>query len=427
MSAAPPVSPAQLMEAIAGEVDDAVERPLGIYVGVPFCATKCHFCDWVVDIPVRQLRADAAGRTPYLAALRDQILFHGPFLTSLGYRPYVMYWGGGTPTRLEPDEMRAVRAALDEALDLSALAQWSVETTPNDLTVDKLAAMRELGVNRVSIGVQSLDPGQLRRAGRGHTTAQALDAIGKVRAAGIDNFNVDLISSFPTETDVSELARTLDAVLALDPPHVSVYPYRATPKTVMAMQLERETLRAWSVSHMIEAYEVAMRLLTDAGYHEYCHGYWVRRPEHEDFDGNYKYDLAGDKIAFGSGTESILGHHLLLNPNDRYQAYLRAPRGFAHVERFSLANPQRLTALVGGALMTREGVDFGRFRRLTGLSFDQLRETSHFASWFGLLEKCGGRYVEGPAGFRMDPAVIHRTYITHLAYTMSHGLALARG
>ncbi|MDW5324859.1 coproporphyrinogen-III oxidase family protein [Plantactinospora sp. KLBMP9567] len=422
-----PPTPARLMEAVAEAVADRTDRSLELYVNVPFCATKCHFCDWVTDIPVRQLRSDVDGRRPYLAALRAQIGFYGPLLTGLGYRPQVMYWGGGTPTRLEPAEMRLVRDALDEAFDLSDLVQWSVETTPNDLTDDRLAAMRALGVTRVSVGVQSLDPHQLRRAGRGHTREQAVAAVGALRRAGIDNFNIDLISSFPTESGPDELARTLDEVLGMDPPHVSVYPYRATPKTVMAMQLDRDRLRAWDVRSMVRAYELAMRMLTEAGYHEYCHGYWVRHPEHEDLDGNYKYDLAGDKIGFGSGTESILGHHLLLNENARYADYLRAPREFGLVERFSLARPQRLTALVGGALMTREGVDYGRFHRLTGLHFADLRETPHFASWLGLLAECGGRFVEDAVGFRMDREVIHEAYITHLAYTMSHGLALARG
>jgi coproporphyrinogen III oxidase-like Fe-S oxidoreductase len=418
---------AEVVEAVAAELGGRDGRTLGLYVEVPFCASKCHFCDWVTDIPVSRLRGDHAARDPYVDALCRQIRYYGPLLTQLGYQPHVMYWGGGTPTRLEPDEMRAVAAALDDAFDLSGLVQWSMETTPNDLSEEKLAAMRELGVNRVSVGVQSLSPAQLRSAGRAHSRDQALAAISLLRRAGIDNFNVDLISSFPTETAPGELAATLRAILALDPPHLSVYPYRATPKTVMAMQLDREMLRAWDVSSMISSYELAMGMLTDAGYYEYCHGYWVRHREHEDVDGNYKYDLAGDKIGFGPGTESVLGHHLLLTSHTRYGEYLRDPSVFSLVEKFSLDQPERLTALVGGALMTRDGVDYARFRRLTGLAFGDLRRTPHFASWLALLERCGGRFAEDDRGFRMDRAVIHKTYITHLAYTMSHGLALARG
>ncbi|WP_229402860.1 radical SAM protein [Micromonospora okii] len=420
-------SPAELMAIIADELGPPVERPLEIYVQIPFCATKCHFCDWVTDIPVPRLRAGADGRRPYLTALVDQIRYYGPLLTRLGYRPHVMYWGGGTPTRLDPAEMRFVREALDESLDLSGLVQWSMETTPNDLSPGKLDAMLELGVDRISVGVQSLAASQLRRAGRGHTREQALAALELLRDRGVPTFNVDLISSFPTDSGPVDLLDTLRGVLPHDPPHISVYPYRATPQTVMAMQLDREVLRAWDVPGMIDAYERAMALLSDVGYHEYCHGYWVRDSVDEDADGNYKYDLVGDKIGFGVGTESILGHHLLLNDNARYVEYLREPRAFSFVQRFSLERPQRLTALVGGALMTRDGVHYERFERLTGLRFEQLRQTPHFASWLALLQECGGRFVADAESFRMDRSVIHRAYITHLAYTMTHGLALGRG
>ncbi|GAA0493368.1 radical SAM protein [Streptomyces sp. NPDC046215] len=419
------MGPLPLLQAVREALGDERDPRLALYVHVPFCSSKCHFCDWVTDIPVQRLRSGSTQRSPYVTALCDQIRFYGPQLTRLGYRPEVMYWGGGTPTRLTGAEMTAVRNALDDAFDLSELRQWSVETTPNDLRPDTLETMRELGVTRVSVGVQSLNPYQLRKAGRAHSREQALAAVPMLRRAGIDEFNVDLISSFPGEARES-FEETLRTVLALDPPHVSVYPYRATPKTVMAMQLDREFVEAHDQHSMIDSYEMAMDLLGAAGYHEYCHGYWVRDARHEDQDGNFKYDLAGDKIGFGSGAESIIGHHLLWNENSKYAQYLLSPRDFSSAHRFSADAPDRLTAPVGGALMTREGVDFARFRRLTGLDFQQVRATPYFVRWFGLLERCGGRFVETGHSLRLDRATIHRAYITHLAYTMAHGLAPER-
>jgi len=410
-----------LVAAIEAVVRREPRRSLAIYLHVPFCASKCHFCDWVVDVPVARLRSTEDDRRGYVDALCRQIRYYGPLLTGLGYRPAVMYWGGGTPTRLNPSEMRAIAAAIDDGFDRSELVQWSMETTPNDLTADKLVAMRELGVNRVSVGAQSFNPEQLRRSGRAHTAEQTEQAVALLRAHGIDNFNLDLISSFPGEA-LESFRATMDRALALDPPHLSIYPYRATPKTVMAMQLERSVVAAQTRQRMVNAYELAMAMLRDAGYHEYCHGYWVRRAEHEDQDGNYKYDLAGDKIGFGSGAESIIGHHLLWNENHRYRDFLADPLRFSYARPFSLDEPDRLTAPVGGALMTREGVDYARFARLTGLSFQELRETDYMRQWLAVLAECGARYLETDTAFRLDPAVIHETYITHLAYTMSAGL-----
>ncbi len=419
------MGPRPLLDAIAEALGAEREPALALYVHVPFCSSKCHFCDWVTDIPVSRLRSTGEERSPYVRALCDQIRFYGPQLTRLGYRPEVMYWGGGTPTRLTGAEMTAVHQALDEAFDLSGLRQWSVETTPNDLDPATLDVMRGLGVSRVSVGVQSLTPYQLRKAGRAHSREQALAALPMLRRAGIDEFNVDLISSFPGEARES-FEETLRTVLALDPPHVSVYPYRATPRTVMAMQLDREFTEARDRHSMIDDYELAMEVLGGAGYHEYCHGYWVRDARHEDQDGNYKYDLAGDKIGFGSGAESIIGHHLLWNENGKYAQYLLAPRDFTHAHRFTTDEPDRLTAPIGGALMTREGVDFARFRRLTGLDFADVRRTPYVTRWFDLLERCGGRFVETPHSLRLEKSSIHRAYITHLAHTMAHGLAPER-
>ena len=171
------------MEAVAAELDGLPDQPLELYVNVPFCASKCHFCDWVTDIPVDRLRGDQTARSPYVAAVREQIRYYGPLLTRLGYQPHCMYWGGGTPTRLEPEEMRAIHEALEESFDLAGLVQWSMETTPNDLTAERLDTMRELGVNRVSVGCAVAGSGAAAPAGRAHNRDQALAAIDLLRAA----------------------------------------------------------------------------------------------------------------------------------------------------------------------------------------------------------------------------------------------------
>ncbi|MEV6810783.1 radical SAM protein [Micromonospora sp. NPDC051296] len=416
------MTPFELLSAIESTGEDG-ERPLAIYVHIPFCASKCHFCDWVTDVPVARLRSGAATRSAYVDALCRQIRGYGPLLTDAGYRPAVMYWGGGTPTRLDPDEMRAIADALYESFDLTTLRQWSVETTPNDLTATKVAAMRDLGVTRVSVGVQSFSPAQLRRSGRAHTGADSVRAVGLLREHGIDNFNLDLICGFPGEP-APAFEASLDEALDLDPPHISVYPYRPTPGTIMAMQIDRATVGAHTAGPMIRIYERAMSMLRTHGYGEYCHGYWVRRPEDEDLDGNFKYDLTGDKIGFGSGAESIIAHHLLWNENSEYPRYLADPLGFSVSHRFDTAHPEHLTAPIGGALMTREGVVRQRFHQLTGLDLDDVRATGYVQRWLALLHDFGGRFVDDGHSLRLDPATIHTAYIGHLAATA--GLHIGR-
>jgi coproporphyrinogen III oxidase-like Fe-S oxidoreductase len=419
------VTPSALVNAIDEVVASDPDKHLALYLHIPFCASKCHFCDWVAEVPVARLRSAEEGRRDYISALCAQISYYGPVLTRMGYQPQVMYWGGGTPTRLSVGEMQAIAAVLEMSFDLSPLAEWTVETTPNDLSLEKLEALRAIGVNRVSVGIQSFSAGQLRRSGRAHTGAQSVRAVELLRSAGIENFNLDLISGFPGE-DLAALADTLATTIGLDPPHISVYPYRATPGTVMAMQLEQSVLAAHSAGAMIEAYEFAAAALQRSGYREYSYGYWVRQPEFEDRDGAYKYSLAGDRIGFGSGAESIIGHHLLWNENAKYAQYLASPREFTFSKKFSMSEPEVLTASVGGALMTREGLLFERFSRLTGLSFNELRETSHMRRWLEILGECGARFAETPAGLRIDAGTVAAAYINHLAFTTAAGLEIAR-
>lgn len=415
----------QLVESIEDVAGGAAQRPLALYVHIPFCASKCHFCDWVSEVPVGRLRSTQNERSPYIDALRREIEFWGPVLTATGYRPTVVYWGGGTPTRLEVDELGEIAAALGRSFDLSGVTQWSVETTPNDLTADKVSALRAGGVDRVSVGAQSFDPEQLRRSGRAHSGDQIDAAVELLRSGGITNINLDLITGFPGE-DLAVLDRTFDRVLGLDPPHVSVYSYRATPGTIMAAQSGRAGSVAATSARMIEAYELAMRRLSDAGFEEYCHSYWVRGAGYEDMDGRYKYELEGDKIGFGSGAESTIGHHLLRNENHRYADYLDDPVSFSFDHRFTLDDPQHLIAPIGGALMTRGGLSYERFARLTGLSFAELRMRPYVRRWMEMLEDFGGQFVDEGDRLRMEPETVHPAYIRHVASTTGTGLHVTR-
>ena len=273
---------ATLHEALA-QVRDARAgpRPLALYVHIPFCASKCHFCDWVVDIPVRQLRQQAAEREPYIAAVRRQIEHYGPMLMQAGYVPQLLYWGGGTPGRLTPPEMRAINAALASSLDLSGLVEWTIETTPNDVTAEKLETLKEIGVTRISVGVQSFDPHQLRTAGRAHTPEVAHRALNMLRGHGFDNFNIDVIVGFPGE-DLQRTLATIETTISFGPRHISSYPFRATANTVMTMQVQRKRVERPTLDGMIEADETSRSVLLDAGYHEYSHGYWVKDSHYED-------------------------------------------------------------------------------------------------------------------------------------------------
>jgi len=410
------MQPQELLSRIAGVATAQSPRDLEIYIHIPFCSSKCLFCDWVVEVPVTQLLGGPVARGKYVDSLCQQISFYGPQLTQLGYRPKYIYWGGGTPTRLEAGEMSRIVDALHEAFDLSAVVQHTLESTPNDITAEKAENLKRCGVNRVSIGVQSFNPYQLRTSGRSHSAEDAIRSIGIVRNAGIDNINIDLISGFPGEQREwfeESLRKTMD----LQPRHITVYSYRATPHTRMAMQIEQGFKAALTVEEMIASYEHAQAILEKAGYHEYLYNCFARKPEDQFEAGLYGYSLQGETIGLGSGASSILGYHYLLNEKENFHAYMEDPCHFDIVIPFDYSAVRILVDAAGNALMTREGLNFDRFRRLTGCDFKQAMEVPGVRGWFRYLANCGAVFQWERDRVFIDERLIHRVYLTHLYYS----------
>lgn len=401
------------------------EKDLQIYLHVPFCASKCHFCDWVDDIPVTQLKSGPAVRRRYVDALCQQIEFWGPQLTALGYRPSCIYWGGGTPTRLDADAYPQIQRALASAFDLSSLQQHTVESTPSDLTREKLAALESIGVDRLSFGVQSFDPDQLRRAGRSHSAQQAVDVIGWTRESRIRDINIDLISGFPDEDEAS-LRRTMDVAVNLDVTHVSVYSYRATPRTMMAVQANTGVRRRLDLEAMIGSYEVAQEALTRAGFSEYCFNYFTRDDRWRFTGGLYGYELRGDIIGFGAGATSTIGGLALANEDTQLHRYLEQPLAFDTVTPLSVDTPSLLFPMFGAALMTEGGLSHARFEYLTGIPFDEAIRHPDIKAWFTYVRNCGAE-LSFEADRVRNTGNIHRVYLKNLAFTLNPALLPLEG
>ncbi len=184
------------------------------YVHVPFCARRCPYCDFAV------VAADEAGggeTDRYVDALAVEIgMESGPF------RLDAVNVGGGTPTRLQPAHLGRILEALDTRFGIADGAEVSIEANPEDWTDDLARTLRSIGYNRVSFGVQSLDPAVLGALGRAHSPEQARDAVRVARSAGFTTINVDLIYGTPEESDAS-WSCSVDGVLDLEPEHLSAY------------------------------------------------------------------------------------------------------------------------------------------------------------------------------------------------------------
>ena len=194
-------------------------RDIALYVGIPFCPTRCVYCSFISSA----VGANAKLVEPYLQALLSEIRRRGAETAASGQRPVSLYFGGGTPTTLSAEQLDMLCGALAEHFDFTALREYTVEAgRPDTITAEKMAVLKKWGVTRVSVNPQTMSDRVLEAIGRRHTAREVTDALKTVRAAGAFEVNMDLIAGLPTDT-LADFQETVEKVLALAPENVTVH------------------------------------------------------------------------------------------------------------------------------------------------------------------------------------------------------------
>lgn len=234
--------------------------PLGLYVHVPFCASTCDFCAFYQKQPTA---GDVSG---FLEGVRREaalVTWPRPLTT--------VFWGGGTPGLLAPKDLaqlaEIVRARVSDGRATPSLREWTVELAPASVTEERLAVLRDAGVTRVSMGVQSFEPALLDALGRQHTREQILRAYERVRAAGFASVNLDLMFALPGQT-AEEWSRDVRAAVALAPDHISTYCLTFEEDTKLWVKLSQGRVKL-DPEHEARLYEATWEQLGAAGYAQY--------------------------------------------------------------------------------------------------------------------------------------------------------------
>jgi oxygen-independent coproporphyrinogen-3 oxidase len=274
--------------------------PFGVYVHIPFCASKCDYCAFATWTDRHHL-TDA-----YLAALRREIAEAVDEGMPVAETVFV---GGGTPSMVPAHQLADVIAAIPVLPD----AEVTVECNPDDVSDDLLRTYADGGVNRVSIGVQSMSPHVLAALGRTHDPENVERAVSSIRAVGLRSFNLDLIYGTVGES-LADWAHTVAEALRLDPPHVSAYGLTVEAGTPLADEPDRHP----DDDRQADEYELADDLLTGAGLANYEVSNWAR-PGHESRH-NYLYWRQADYRGFGCAAHSHRGGRRWWNVRtpDRY-------------------------------------------------------------------------------------------------------------
>lgn len=378
-------------------------RDFLIYVQVPFCPSKCHFCGWVSHIPVRdlRLREQDEPRSAYVRALQQQIRHVAPRLRDQGYVPRLMYWGGGTASMFSIREFTTVMDTLKEEFDLGGIVEATMESSPDTLTAEKLAAYRAAGFNRISVGVQSLDDERLAKEGRSHRSAHAREAVRLANEAGFGQINVDLMCGLPGET-LAEFHGSARAVVELPITHISLYPYTPAPGSVMHKQIARGQVRM-DRAEQKKAYAVGRQLFENAGFPEYAMSYFGRQPCLADL-AYYRLDM--DFAGFGAGAASLLDRESLVT-HKPLATYIADPTGYA--ERQPAAD-QSVRYLFGQSLSLFEGADAQRWEERLGVPLDTVLSTEPVVEYIEHLEKSAG-LIRDERGIRLPRERIANTFI----------------
>lgn len=365
---------------------------IGVYVHVPFCAKRCHYCDFSVA------RARRPPIDAWLAAIERDLAEWFETFGWMERRPLdTLFVGGGTPSLLGAEGMRGLAERLAARFDWDPeTVEWTAEANPNSLPPDVCAAWRELGVNRLSLGVQSFQDGPLAWLGRLHDAAEAEAAVRRARDAGFDRVNVDLIFGLPEEVP-RDWPEDVARALALGVTHVSAYGLTAEPRTPLGRWVDLGRVRLPDDGRYGDEYLEVSRTLRAAGFDHYEVSNFAR-PGHASRH-NWHYWDGTEYLGVGPSAHSYVGGERIWNVY-RWDRYRRAAEAGASL-REGRERP-------GPAERRLERVWLG-LRTARGVPWDEVDAHGHearLAAWRaeGWIEDDGGRLRLTPEGWlRLDP------------------------
>lgn len=333
----------------------------GLYIHIPFCVQKCRYCDFL------SFPAGEDEKTDYVKLLCEELEKRSVFFRDC--RVATVYVGGGTPSCLSAEQMGCIFETVKTHYQLQPEAEVTIEVNPGTAAGEKLNAYRSMGINRLSIGLQSTHDNLLKTLGRIHTMEDFLKTYHGARKAGFDNISIDLMSALPGQ-DKAMLQTTLEQVIALQPEHISCYSLiveEGTPFYRMQDQLtfpEEEEDR--------EMYEMTGRMLAEAGYRRYEISNYAREGRASVHNSSYWKRVP--YLGVGLGASSFIDEHRFANPSSlwRYRQMVRNGLEALNMQIWQMSEPDSVNAL-----SKEDGMEefmFLGLRMMEGVSEQEFRD-----------------------------------------------------
>ncbi|MGD8624536.1 MAG: radical SAM family heme chaperone HemW [Anaerolineae bacterium] len=370
---------------------------IGLYAHIPFCQAKCSYCDFASEAGLEALFED------YVNAMVRELETADPA------RVRSVYIGGGTPTVLAPALLGRILKTIKGTFDLEPGAEVTVEANPGTVDGAGLAALRALGANRLSLGVQSFKAGELALLGRIHNATEAIAAFGAAREAGFEKISLDLIYGLPGQ-GMAAWQHSLAQALSLAPEHLSLYCLSVEEGTPLAAAIRHGNLPAPDADLAAEMYEWAEKACAQAGYHHYEISNWAREPEMA-CRHNLIYWRNEPYRGIGASAHSWAGGRRWANLHSPAEYVARVLAGGSPVMTEEEIGPDLEIGetVMLGLRLVEEGVTFERFQRRFDLDLRQRfgKEIKDLAAW-GLLAVCTDRLRLTPRGRLLGNQVFGR-------------------
>lgn len=394
-------------------------KELSIYIHIPFCVRKCLYCDFL-SFPVGDMSyvnskctdVDAQSQIDsYVNYICSEIALRAPEFKT--YQVISIFFGGGTPSLLPAEELGKIMDAVRASFAVAADAEITVECNPGTVTAEKLTHYITCGINRLSIGLQSADDGELTRIGRIHDYETFLKTYRLAREAGFANINVDLMSALPGQTEAS-YQKTLERVCALSPEHISAYSLILEEGT--RLYVNQKNYAFPDEDEERELYYMTERVLSRAGYHRYEISNYAK--EGRECRHNKVYWRRGDYLGLGLGASSLIANVRWKNPEDMtaYRACLKAANEGADFVKYlrkaglcevqTLSREEQMEEFMFLGLRLMEGVEEEEFLKNFGVSVDEVYgETIARLVGQEFLVRTGGRLFLTPRGIDVSNVV----------------------
>jgi len=368
---------------------------LALYLHIPFCTSKCGYCDFNSYEGLDHVVPD------YTPALVHEMELWAP--AARNFRVDTIFFGGGTPSLTSIDDMRILSERLYGLFDISPDVEWTLEANPTELSREHLEGLRSIGVNRLSMGVQSMHPDELELLERQHSPERVVQAVQDARAAGFDNLNLDLIFGLIGQP-VGRWQSTLEQVLSFEPEHLSCYALTVEPGTALYYRVQKGLLAAPDPDVAADQYDWTRSRLARSGYGQYEISNWaqpLRECRH-----NLVYWRAEPYLGMGAGAHSFFIGRRMANV-DSPTRYVEAVNESFEERQHSATGRAELRQIAGGetpddatlradamilGLRLMEGVEIAAFRDRFGVTPDEaFPQAIQRHEGLGLIEDADGR------------------------------------